>query len=192
MIVRFALTLGLLLGLLTGCASLPPPTLPARQDIRHFSLEARFALRATLPGQASQSSGGRMTWTHRAAGEQILLANPLGYGLAEIDSTPERSRLRTADGKESESSDPDALIEDLTGLRLPVARLPGWLTGRAAGDARLEADPFGRPARLNEAGWQVDYFYDDNRPDALPARLHISRPGEIELKLRIEEWRALP
>jgi outer membrane lipoprotein LolB len=38
----------------------------------------------------------------------------------------------------------------------------------------------------------VDYFYDDNRPDALPARLHISRPGEIELKLRIEEWRALP
>ena len=178
--------------LLTGCASLPPPSLPARQDIRHFSLEARFALRATLPGQASQSSGGRMTWTHRAAGEQILLANPLGYGLAEIDSTPERSRLRTADGKESESSDPDALIEDLTGLRLPVARLPGWLTGRAAGDARLEADPFGRPARLNEAGWQVDYFYDDNRPDALPARLHISRPGEIELKLRIEEWRALP
>ena len=58
MIVRFALTLGLLLGLLTGCASLPPPTLPARQDIRHFVLEARFALRATLPGQSSQSSGG--------------------------------------------------------------------------------------------------------------------------------------
>ena len=178
MIARFTLALGLACSLLTGCASLPPPSLPARQDIRHFSLEARFALRATLPGQASQSSGGRMTWTHRAAGEQILLANPLGYGLAEIDSTPERSRLRTADGKESESSDPDALIEELT--------------GRAAGDARLEADPFDRPARLNEAGWQVDYFYDDNRPDALPARLHISRPGEIELKLRIEEWRALP
>ena len=72
-----------------------------------------------------------------------------------------------------------------------MATLLRW-TGRAAGDARLEADPFGRPARLNEAGWQVDYFYDDNRPDALPARLHISRPGEIELKLRIEEWRALP
>jgi outer membrane lipoprotein LolB len=192
LIARFTLALGLACSLLTGCASLPPPSLPARQDIRHFSLEARFALRATLPGQASQSSGGRMTWTHRADGEQILLANPLGYGLAELEATRERSRLRTADGKESESSDPDALIEDLTGLRLPVARLPGWLTGRAAGDARLEADPFGRPARLNEAGWQVDYFYDDNRPDALPARLHISRPGEIELKLRIEEWRALP
>ena len=192
MIVRFALTLGLLLGLLTGCASLPPPTLPARQDIRDFVLEARFALRATLPGQSSQSSGGRMTWTHRAASEQILLANPLGYGLAEIDSTPERSRLRTADGKESESSDPDALIEELTGLRLPVARLPAWLTGRAGGDAEIEIDAVGRPTRLHEAGWQIDYAYDDNRPGALPARLHISLPGEIDLKLRIEEWRALP
>ena len=192
MIVRFALTLGLLLGLLTGCASLPPPTLPARQDIRHFSLEARFALRATLPGQASQSSGGRMTWTHRAAGEQILLANPLGYGLAELETTRERSRLRTADGKESESSDPDALIEELTGLRLPVARLPAWLTGRTGGEAEIESDAAGRPARLHEAGWQIDYFYDDNRPGALPARLHISLPGEIDLKLRIEEWRALP
>jgi outer membrane lipoprotein LolB len=192
LIVRLTLACGLLVGVLTGCASLPPPSLPAREEIRDFSLDARFALRATLPGQASQSSGGRMTWTHRAAGEQILLANPLGYGLAELEATRERSRLRTADGKESESSDPDALIEELTGLRLPVARLPAWLTGRADGDAEIEIDAVGRPARLHEAGWQIDYSYDDNRPGALPARLHISLPGEIDLKLRIEEWRALP
>ena len=157
MILRLSLTCGLLLGLLTGCASLPPPTLPAREKIRDFSLDARFALRATPPGQASQSSGGR-----------------------------------TADGQERESSDPDALIEELTGLRLPVARLPAWLTGRTGGEAEIESDAAGRPARLHEAGWQIDYFYDDNRPGALPARLHISLPGEIDLKLRIEEWRALP
>ena len=192
MIARFTAATALALGLLAGCATLPPPTLPARDAMRDFVLESRFALRATPPGQAAQSSGGRLTWSHRDRHDRILLANPLGYGVAEIDSAPDGARLRTADGQEHTSPDPDALIEAVTGLRLPVARLPGWLTGRAAGDARLEADPFGRPARLNEAGWQVDYFYDDNRPDALPARLHISRPGEIELKLRIEEWRALP
>jgi len=190
--VRLSLTCGLLLGLLTGCASLPPPTLPAREKIRDFSLDARFALRATPPGQASQSSGGRMTLTHRADGERILLANPLGYGMAELETTRERSRLRTADGQERESSDPDALIEELTGLRLPFARLPAWLTGRTGGEAEIESDAAGRPARLHEAGWQIDYAYDDNRPGALPARLHISLPGEIDLKLRIEEWRALP
>lgn len=190
--LRLILALGLIGGLLSGCASLPAPPLPGRDDLRRFALEARFALRATLPGQASQSSGGRLSWTHGATGDRILLANPLGYGLAEIDATPERSRLRTADGKERESTDPDGLIEELTGLRLPVARLPAWLIGRPGGDARIEADTVGRPGKLSEDGWQVDYFYDDDRPDALPARLNIGRPGEIELKLRIEEWRALP
>ena len=70
--------------------------------------------------------------------------------------------------------------------------IPYTLGKRTGGEAEIESDAAGRPARLHEAGWQIDYFYDDNRPDALPARLHISRPGEIELKLRIEEWRALP
>ncbi len=187
---RFLLALAF--GLLVGCASVPPAPLSPRDQVRNFSLEARFALRATLPGQAAQSSGGRLTWTHQHNSDRILVANPLGYGLAEIDAGPEVSRLRTADGKARESTDPDALIEDITGLRLPVARLPGWLLGRPGAGARIEADPWGRPGKLHEAGWQVDYFYEDTRPAALPSRLTISRPGEIELKLRIEEWRETP
>ena len=67
MILRLSLACGLLLGVLTGCASLPPPALPAREDIRDFSLDARFALRATLPGQASQSSGGRQSRPRKSA-----------------------------------------------------------------------------------------------------------------------------
>lgn len=187
---RFLLALAF--GLLVGCASVPPAALSHRDDIRNFSLDARFALRATLPGQAAQSSGGRLTWTHQHDSDRILVANPLGYGVAEIDAGPAISRLRTADGKERESGNPDALIEDVTGLRLPVARLPGWLLGRPGATARIAADAFGRPEKLHEAGWQVDYFYDDERPTALPARLTISRPGELELKLRIEEWRETP
>ena len=77
-------------------------------------------------------------------------------------------------------------------LTVRAARLPGWLLGRPGAGARIEADPWGRPGKLHEAGWQVDYFYEDTRPAALPSRLTISRPGEIELKLRIEEWRETP
>ncbi|MCG2575396.1 lipoprotein insertase outer membrane protein LolB [Dechloromonas sp. XY25] len=186
------LFLALAFGLLAACASVPRAALAPRDDVRNFSLDARFALRATLPGQSAQSSGGRLTWTHQHDSDRILVANPLGYGVAEIDASPTISRLRTADGKERESGDPDALIEDVTGLRLPVARLPGWLLGRAGSNARIAADALGRPGQLREAGWQVDYFYDDERPTALPARLTISRPGELELKLRIEEWRETP
>jgi len=193
--LRFALLLAA--GLLTGCAGLSPAALSPiplspRDQIRDFSLSGRFALRVTLPGEKAQSSGGRLTWTHLNRSDRVLLASPLGYGLAEIETTPELSRLKTAEGKTRESDDPDALIEEVTGQRLPVTRLPAWLLGRGGGEARIETDPLGRPGRLHEAGWQVDYSYDDATPAALPARLTISRNGEIELKLRIEEWKETP
>lgn len=179
-------------GLLSGCAGLPSAPLAPRDHIRDFSLDGRFALRVTLPGQAAQNSGGRLSWTHQNRSDRILLSSPLGYGLAEIESTPEISRLRTAEGKTSESTDPDGLIEEVTGQRLPVTHLPAWLLGRSGGNARIEHDAFGRPGHLHEDGWQVDYAYDDETPAALPTRLSISRPGEIELKLRIEAWKETP
>ena len=160
--------------------------------MRDFWLEARFALRATLPGQAPHSSNGRLTWAHTEQHDRVLLASPLGYGLAEIDITPQRATLRTGDGRERESSDPEELMTAATGLPLPVARLPAWLLGRGGSSATVSTDAAGRPGRLSEAGWQVDYAYDDDRSAALPARLTIVRPGEIELKLRIEEWRETP
>lgn len=192
MISRFPLAATLAIVLLSGCASLPPPALVGRDTIRDFSLESRFAVRATLPGQEAQSSSGRLTWTHRGNRDHILLANPLGYGVAEIEATPAGAQLRTADGKSRESTDPDSLVEDVTGLRLPVTRLPAWLLGRTGADGHITPDAYGRPGQLHEAGWEIDYIYGDERPDALPARLNISRPGEIELKLRIEEWRDQP
>lgn len=176
---------------LAACASLPPPPTTARDAIREFALEARFALRTEVPGQSPHSAGGRLSWSHDGRGDRILLANPLGIGIAEIDMTPARSTLRTADGRNQQSDDPDALIEDVTGQRLPVARLPGWLLGRG-GDARIERDPAGRPLRLREAGWNIEYAYEDADADALPRQLTLSGDGGIELRLRIEEWRSLP
>ncbi len=177
--------------LLAGCATTPRAPLPARQVLQDFALEARFALRVTLPGQPVQSSGGRLSWEHKNAGDRILLANPLGIGLAEIELTPTQASLRTADGRTRQSSDADALLEEVSGQRLPVRRLPGWLLGKAVtGVPQLDA--FGRPIRLLEAGWLVEYGYDDELAASLPSRLSLSRDGEIELRLRIEEWKEAP
>lgn len=178
--------------LLAGCASLPPGAMPGREQVGDFTLEARFALRVTLPDQAAQSSGGRLSWTHKNGDDRLLVSSPLGYGLAEIETTPTTSRLRTADGTIRESADPDALMEEVTGQRLPVTRLPAWLLGRASGTAQIAKDQQQRPSRLLEAGWQVDYAYEDETPSALPSRLTLSRDGEIELRLRIEEWKDHP
>jgi len=178
--------------LLAACAGVPPAALPGREEIGNFALEARFALRVTPPEQAAQSSGGRLSWEHRQSGDRVLISSPLGYGLAESETTPTLSRLHTADGKTLESTDPDALMEEATGQRLPVRQLPAWLLGRSGGSAQLTHDALRRPSTLSEAGWRIDYAYDDDAPGALPSRLTLIRPGEIELRLRIEEWKETP
>lgn len=180
-------------GVLAGCASTPSGGMPAPRDqVRDFALDARFALRVSLPERPAESSGGRLAWEHRNGNDRILVSNPLGVGLAEIETTPTLSRLHTADGQTRESTDADALMEEITGQRLPIRQLPDWLLGRASQPHSLRRDGNGRPASLAEAGWQIDYAYADEAPDALPAAVTLRRASEIELRLRIEEWKTTP
>lgn len=178
--------------LLAGCATTAPSQLPGREQIRDFALEARFALRVTPPEQAAQSSGGRLSWEHKNGEDRLLIANPLGIGLAEIEISPGLARLRTGDGKRYESSDPDALLAEVTGQALPVSRLPAWLLGKAGHNTPVDKDASGRPARFSEAGWQIEYAYADETEGALPIRLTLSHAPDIELRLRIEEWKDAP
>lgn len=177
--------------LLAGCAVVPGLQ-PERERIGDFALEARFALRVAQADHPVQSSGGRLSWEHRGEQDRLLLANPIGIGLAEIDMRPGRSTLRLANGDTRESTEPESLIEEVTGQRLPVGRLAAWLLGRAGISGKLTHDPLGRPSRLDEAGWRIDYAYELDTPSAPPARLTLIDGQGIELKLRIEEWKEAP
>jgi outer membrane lipoprotein LolB len=184
-------TVALATALVAGCALAPAISPPTRDTLGDFAVDARFSLRAATPGQPSANSGGRLTWEHRSTGDRLLIANPLGIGIAEIDSGPGRATLRTGDGRVREADDPDVLIAEVTGQPLPARRLPDWLRGRGDASARITRDDAGRPLRLDEAGWRVDYTYTDSTPDALPASITLSR-ADLALMLRIETWEALP
>ncbi|TXI77768.1 MAG: outer membrane lipoprotein LolB [Dechloromonas sp.] len=181
-----------LAALLAGCASAPLTTTLERDAVQGFEMSGRFSLRVEAGNQPAQSASGRLEWTHRPPVSQLLIANPLGHAVAELDIAPDRSRLRLADGSQRESNDPEELIATVTGRRLPLTRLPDWLLGRGDGTAQRLNDPLGRPLQLREAGWQIDYDYDEARPGAPPARLTVRRSGDLELRLRIEEWKASP
>lgn len=190
--MRFLLSVLLAASLLVGCATAPGRPPAPREQVSNFSLEARFALRISRPGEAEQSSSGRLSWEQRGSSSRLLVSNPLGYGIAEIDSMPGRATLRTANGETRDSDDPDMLLEAVTGQRLPVSRLPAWLLGRTSDASKIQRDSLGRPQHLEESGWQVDYSYETDTADALPARLTLNRDGQIELRLRIEEWKDTP
>ena len=185
----FAGLLGL--ALLAGCAPAPIQQLPARDALQDFVIEARFALKLTQPDGSQESAGGRLSWTHENGMDRVLLANPLGIGLAEIDAAPGRAVLRTGDGKVYQAEEPDQLLAEATGQPLPLSRLPAWLLGRAATAGTLERDAHTRPLRLQEDGWLIEYRYGDDNPDALPQQLQASGHN-IELRLRIETWKPHP
>ncbi len=188
--LRLALLLAC--GLLAACATTLPETRPVRDELGNFALDARFALRISLPDRLPESSGGRLAWQHQNGANRILISSPLGVGIAEIETSPTLSRLRTADGQTRESADADVLMEEVTGQPLPIRQLPDWLLGRTGASSRLEKDGYGRPLRLSEGPWQIDYAYADDTPGGLPERVTLRRAGEIELRLRIEEWKAIP
>lgn len=175
--------------LLSACALTPPVReLPGRDAVRDFALSARFALRQQA--EAGQQSGsGRLDWWHRGGRERILIADPLGRGLAELELAPEGAELRLPDQRVLRGSDAASLLAEAVGIVLPVGDLAAWLLGRGGLGAQIERDALARPLLLRQGEWRIAYVYDDDSATALPARLTLRRGGDLELRLRIEEWR---
>jgi outer membrane lipoprotein LolB len=172
--------------LLTGCAAMPP-TGPARQALEDFRLEGRFSLR-----QDEQNHAGRLFWRHTAKDDELLLASPFGQGIARIVAAPGQASLTLSDGSAFTAPDVPSLTESVLGYRLPLTLLADWVRGRAAGAEAVERDARGRPLRLRFEDWNIEYGYGDDDPAALPARLSAERAGAFEIRLRVDEWNALP
>lgn len=177
--------------LLVGCATpLVAPrdaAGPARDTLDAFAIEGRFTLR-----QPQTSYSGRLSWRHAGAtaaggeGDEVLLASPFGQGIAQISASAAGAQLVTSDGKVYAASDSEQLTRDVLGYPLPLAQLADWLRGRGGGD--FTRDAAGRPLRLLNADWRIDYEYDSDDAQALPARLFAQRADGVELRLRIDEW----
>lgn len=175
--------------LLAGCATpLRAPQGVVRSQIDQFAVSARFSLRLENPGEIAQQWSGRLQWQHAANNDRLLFADPLGQGVAELDSQPGSARLRLASGETHSAPDAEKLLAGRLGYALPLRQLPNWLLGRAGSNGQIDLDTQGRPLRLLEDGWRVDYAYDDEVPNSLPARLTVRRESTLELRLRIEEW----
>lgn len=118
----------------------------------------------------------------------MLLATPLGQGVARITRTPGEAVLQWPDGRSETAADPQSLLEKVLGFRFPLAGLDYWIEGRLdprrPGQVEKAAD--GRIERLAQDGWQVDYLaYAGGRP----AKLRMRRGG-IEVTLIVDRWGA--
>jgi outer membrane lipoprotein LolB len=171
--------------LLAGCATPHGVRAPANERLVAYTFDARFGLR-----DRDSSYSGRLNWRHDAGGDAVMVQDPFGGGVAELDAKAAGARMRLADGQVAEASDAGELMYRLTGVALPVRNLARWLTARGvdADGPPPERDGQGRVARQVRQGWQIDYRYDDDASDALPSRIVAANGQGIELRLAIEAW----
>lgn len=102
---------------------------------------------------------------------------------------PAGAQLDTADRQHFLAPDLDALSEQVFGERLPLSDMHHWMLGRpAARPTHVERDEHGRLTRLVEADWIVEYAtYESALTEALPELVRLVR-GELELRVKIDQW----
>ena len=166
----------------------PPPDLVARQTFDVFSLSGRLSA-----SDGKQSASGRLDWERRTGTDRWTVFSPLGQIVAQIDSGPDGAEVMFANGERRYAPQ----IADLVPMLLPGAseaglppeRLAAWVQAAPPGGAEVRTlDARGRPARLIDKGWIIDYLgYRDESPESIPRLVDISR-GEFRLRLVVDRW----
>ena len=120
--------------------------------------------------RASEQQALVFAWRHRRGEDRIRLETRLGQNVAELLRDGSGASLKLADGRQFASPDWLELADRLFGTRPPLDHLPAWLAGGPAPEIE---------------GWQARVI---EVRDGLPVLLELRRE-DIELRLRIDEWR---
>ncbi|MFN3920092.1 MAG: lipoprotein insertase outer membrane protein LolB [Methylohalobius sp.] len=185
--------LGLLLAIwLGGCAWWRPPLSTVDQKelawlkrLDHWQLKGRVGVRGE-----KGNWHGNLRWTYQEGQDRLVISGPFGQGGVIIQVYPDWIRIEQADGQTRVSDQPEELLEEVLGVAVPLTALRYWVRGLPApGQSEIESGPDGRMRRLLQGGWQVEYHeYRAVGPYALPARLSLSGPRGMHLKLIVDRW----
>lgn len=169
--------------LLGGCASQPVVPRPSHVEDAVFAMNGRISVKY----DGKRDSAG-LRWTHQLQNDEILLLTPLGQTAARIYRDDHEATLDESN-KHYQDKDVEALMMQVLGWRLQLDSLHRWVLGQpAASDALVEWDKLGRIAVQYQDGWEVRYLkYADDKADAMPARMQLSRP-DLQLTLLIDGW----
>lgn len=178
--VRFCAWLAVLV--LAGCTTLPPAPLGG-----HLA-SGRVSIR-----NGSDAHYANFEWESAPTKDRIALNTPLGQTVAELQVSYVGEKavhavLRQSDGQSQSADEPDLLLAEATGWRLPVSGLRWWLLGQPApGAAREEATESGK--RIFQDGWQIDasQFSEPAPGHSVPGKLELRR-DDLVVRIVISEW----
>jgi outer membrane lipoprotein LolB len=192
---RLGLSIVVLCLLLAACA--PTPVRPRVQGDE----TVQAARESALAGQSAWSFTGRLAistagnagnarieWKQDGADYDIRLSAPITGQGWRLRQTGGVVSLDGLEGGSRQGTDAEAMLQEATGWRIPLAAMGSWVRGaRSTGAADLEFDPSGLPATLRQGGWAVEYRGWTEAPTPLPVRVFATRP-DASVRLVIEHW----
>lgn len=195
-LLRTSLLLFVLTGL-AACATVPPGPAVPEAEARQRQAERERRLRADtawgLEGRLAVSTGdqggsGRIEWTQAGDRFDVVLSAPVTRQGWRLSGGPGQARLDGIEGGPRTGTDAAALLLEATRWDIPVQSLASWLRGLPApgAAARTTFAADGRLARLEQAGWTIDYAWPAGAGD-LPARLDARRDA-ARVRLVIDRW----
>lgn len=185
---RFTALIALTLGL-SACTL---NSIDESQPIARRTLSDSFTLEGRLAAtDGVRNANGPIVWVHTPQGDEWTAFSPLGQIVARLTSTTTGATLETADGERRVAPSAQDVLPELFGAGTPVDGLKYWVQAIDRDGARvLQRDAIGRPIRISDAGWIIDYaVYTDDAPDAPPRRLEANW-GETRIRLVIDQWTA--
>lgn len=192
----------LLLGLLflvAGCETLAPradgpANLDAWEDrkawletLDRWQLTGRVAIKAYDDGWSAN-----VDWIQRDDHLDVNFSGPLGVGSARVAGTPEMLEVHTTEGEHFVTADPEADLYWHLGWTAPMDRMAYWVLGLPGPGAepQVEVDGAGRPVRIEQGAWTVDYvdYLQLENGRAMPRRIDMQRK-DVRIRLIVSEWR---
>jgi outer membrane lipoprotein LolB len=178
---------------MAGCATLAPPAGPVDWDQRrqellgldHWRMTGRVAV--TVDGEGASAS---IDWRQSGDTADLAVSGPLGVGALRAVLDGSGLLLEDGSGARVEGADAERLLAERLGTDLPIRSLRYWMLGvPAPGQPYAETrSPDGRPASLQQSGWQVQFGRFGPVPGGeLPDRLSLVRDG-ARLKLAVARW----
>jgi outer membrane lipoprotein LolB len=172
---------------LTGCAAVAPRSVapPVEMAIAPaWSLQGRISVRT-----GEESLSGQLQWRHQLDADTLMLASPLGQGVAKIARDAAGVVLELPGEPARQAQTVEALTEDALGYALPVAGLVYWVQANAdpASHHDITRDDQGRPARISQDGWTIEYlqYFSDNPRQ--PRKMRLLR-DDLEIRLVTDTW----
>lgn len=136
-----------------------------------------------------------LNWAQRALQQYAMqIRNPLtGAVVARLNHDRQGATLLANNGQRYHSRNAEQLLQQQTGLNLPLQGMQYWVRGLTSPQYktdRLQLDQKGRPQLIQQAGWLIRYTnYEDNAPTALPRKMTLSRSQDkVQVKLVARQW----